>query len=193
MGNVNTNVQSAKSLQTDLLPRTSSVASLLTSRDVFTSFPCSPTSSYIIETKGHYRRDDPSFAVLLSFLLCIAALAWGLAYSPGFLSILKLMVFMVGVDFALVGLLIAALAWFLARRFLKGRRTVGIADVIAGGVGATAGLGGEELEFGYCFDVHCNAFFPVFVLLYVAQFIVMPLLIKDLWYSSSLFVLANPL
>jgi hypothetical protein len=129
-----------------------------------------------VETKGHYRRDDPSFAVLLSFFLCVAALAWGLAYARGFLSILKLMVFMVGVDFALVGLVIATSAWVLARRFLRGgRRTVGVsADVIAG-------LGAEELEFGYCFDVHCNAFFPVFVSLYVVQYVVMPLLMRDLW------------
>jgi hypothetical protein len=88
------------------------------------------------------------------------------------------MVFMVGVDFALVGLVIATSAWFLAKRFLKGKRTVGVSlDVISG-------VGGEELEFGYCFDVHCNAFFPVFVWLYVVQYLVMPLLIKDLWYFS---------
>lgn len=129
----------------------------------------------ITETKGQYRRDDPSFAVLLSFFLCVAALAWGLAYARGFLSIIKLMVFMVGVDFALVGLVIATTAWLLAKRFLKGRRTVGVrTDVLSG-------VAGEELEFGYCFDVHCNAFFPVFVWLYVVQYLVMPLLIKDLW------------
>jgi len=92
------------------------------------------------------------------------------------------MVFMVGVDFALVGLLIATTAWFLARRFLRGRRTVGVsADVIAG-------LSGEELEFGYCFDVHCNAFFPVFVWLYVVQFVFMPLLTTPLWYSPHISV-----
>ena len=88
------------------------------------------------------------------------------------------MMFMVGVDFALVGLLVATSAWLLAKKFLRGgRRTVGVSsDVISGISGA------EELEFGYCFDVHCNAFFPVFVWLYVVQYFVMPLLIKDLWY-----------
>ena len=85
------------------------------------------------------------------------------------------MVFMVGVDFALVGLVIATIAWFLAKRFLKGRggRTIAT-DVLAAS---------EEVEFGYCFDVHCNAFFPVFVFLYVIQYLVMPLLMKDLWYG----------
>ena len=81
---------------------------------------------------------------------------------------------MVGVDFALVGLLIATSAWFLAKRFLRGRRTVNVS--------LDMGVGVEELEFGYCFDVHCNAFFPVFVWLYVVQYLIMPLLIKDYWY-----------
>jgi hypothetical protein len=85
------------------------------------------------------------------------------------------MVFMVGVDFALVGLLIATTAWLLGNRFFRGRRTVGVsANVIAE-------VMGEELEFGYCFDVHCNAFFPVFVWLYVVQYLAMPLLMRDLW------------
>ena len=155
---------------------------VLTRRDVYPRPHSGDRETDRAETKGHYRRDDPSFAVLLSFFLCVAALAWGLAYARGFLSILKLMVFMVGVDFALVGLVIATTAWVLARRFLRGgRRTVGVsADVIAG-------LRAEELEFGYCFDVHCNAFFPVFVWLYVVQYVVMPLLMRDLWYTRTPF------
>jgi UNC-50 family len=85
------------------------------------------------------------------------------------------MVFMVGVDFALTGLLIATCAYFLTKRFLRGRRTVGVSSDVISGVG-------EEPEFGYCFDVHCNSFFPVFVFVYVVQFLIMPLLIRDLWY-----------
>src|SRR5271170_7185133 len=135
MGNADAHVQPPQSLQADILPRTTPQA--------ITTNPQrrNPHKPYVeigepnsVETKGHYRRDDPSFAVLLSFFLCVAALAWGLAYARGFLSIVKLMVFMVGVDFALVGLVIATSAWVLARRFLRGgRRTVGVsADVIAG-------------------------------------------------------------
>jgi UNC-50 family len=107
----------------------------------------------------------------------VAALAWGLAYARGFLSIIKLIIFMVGVDFALVGLFIATSAWFLAKRFLRGRRTVNVSLDMGAAV--------EELEFGYCFDVHCNAFFPVFVWLYVVQYLIMPLLIKDYWYLCA--------
>lgn len=37
---------------------------------------------------------------------------------------------------------------------------------------------GETLEFGYCFDVTIRAFFPVYVLLYVVQFLLLPLLAR---------------
>ena len=39
----------------------------------------------------------------------------------------------------------------------------------------------ESLEFGYCFDVSIRAFFPVWVLLYVLQFVLMPVITKDYW------------
>jgi UNC-50 family len=90
------------------------------------------------------------------------------------------MVFMVGIDFALVGLFIATSAWLVKKYLLRGRRTVGVtSDVLSG-------VMGEELEFGYCFDVHCNAFFPVFVCLYVVQYLAMPLLIRDLWFNCAI-------
>ena len=40
-----------------------------------------------------------------------------------------------------------------------------------GGVG-----GSETLEFGYSFDIHIRAFFPVYICLYVVQFLLMPVL-----------------
>jgi hypothetical protein len=41
---------------------------------------------------------------------------------------------------------------------------------------AEARTQGLSVEWPYCFDVHCDAFFPVFVLLYVAQFFLIPVL-----------------
>ena len=37
----------------------------------------------------------------------------------------------------------------------------------------------QSVEWLYSFDVHCNAFFPVFLLLYVLQFILWPLLLSE--------------
>lgn len=55
---------------------------------------------------------------------------------------------------------------------------------------ATAGTGGrddgEALEFGYCFDVAIRAFFPVWIFLYVLQFVLLPLISRDYWISLLL-------
>jgi hypothetical protein len=49
----------------------------------------------------------------------------------------------------------------------------------------TLGAEGEQLEFGYCFDVSIRAFFPVWLFLYVVQFLLMPVIAKGYWYVLS--------
>ena len=39
----------------------------------------------------------------------------------------------------------------------------------------------QTVEWAYAFDVHCNSFFPLFLMLYIAQFFLMRVLIKDIW------------
>lgn len=41
----------------------------------------------------------------------------------------------------------------------------------------------QQVEWAYAFDVHCNSFFPVFLILYVVQFFFMPLLQRSSWIS----------
>ncbi len=128
------------------------------------------------ETTNHWARDDPSFIVLFSLFLVLTSIAWGLAYSPGFLPILKLILYTIVVDFFLVGLLVASIGYVIATKLLTVRsaRSTINAALIIGGHGS--------LEWQYCFDVHCNSFLAVWLLLYVAQFILLPLLIRDNWY-----------
>ncbi|CAN6606565.1 hypothetical protein TRVA0_003S01662 [Trichomonascus vanleenenianus] len=124
---------------------------------------------YRKQTKNTWARDDPSFFILFALLLTASAVAWGLAYSPGVLSILKLILYMVVVDFFAVGILVATAGWLFANRFLKQKR---------------GSIGGEgELEWAYCFDVHCNSFLAIWVCLYVVQFVMLPLLTRANWLS----------
>lgn len=37
------------------------------------------------------------------------------------------------------------------------------------------------VEWAYVFDVHTNAFFPLFLALYLAQLFLVPILLKDNW------------
>ena len=50
------------------------------------------------------------------------------------------------------------------------------------------------LEFGYCFDVAIRAFLPVWLWLYVVQFLLMPVVARDYWLSlflgNSLYLVA---
>ncbi|GAB5586138.1 hypothetical protein Unana1_01038 [Umbelopsis nana] len=123
---------------------------------------------YHKQTKNQWARDDPAFLVLMSILLCASAVAWGLVYGHGFLGICKMMLYMVFVDFILVGSFIASACWLLSNRFLRVTASHSIE---------------QRVEWAYAFDVHCNAFFPVFLVLYVVQFFFIPILVRSSWIS----------
>jgi UNC-50 family len=107
------------------------------------------------------------------------------------------------VHFLGASLFYAALAYFLVGRFLTSSR--GAPGLLPSrrrrqqGLFApppnTAGGGGEVLEFGYCFDVGIRAFFPVYVCLYVVQFILMPLLAHhnpvSRFFANTLYLVAH--
>lgn len=133
---------------------------------------------YHKQTKNRWARDDPSFVILLSLFLTLSAIAWGVAYSPSFLSILKLILYMVFIDFFIVGIIIATIGWFLANNFFKKRNSYGDSTIGAVSEG--------DLEWAYCFDIHCNSFLIIWVLLYMVQFILLPLLTMNNWFGLFL-------
>ncbi|KAI9494868.1 UNC-50 [Zychaea mexicana] len=124
---------------------------------------------YHKQTKNQWARDDPAFLVLLASLLCVSAVAWGLVYGLGMIGILRAMLFMVFIDFLLVGSLVGTFTWFVTNRFLTHNHMAHAVD--------------QKVEWAYSFDVHCNSFFPLFLVLYVLQFFFMPLLQRSNWIS----------
>ncbi|KAI8072623.1 UNC-50-like protein [Gongronella butleri] len=124
---------------------------------------------YHKQTKNQWARDDPAFLVLFATLLCTSAVAWGLAYGLGMVGILRAVLFMICVDFLLVGALVATTCWFVSNRFLAHN--------------GMAHANPQKVEWAYAFDVHCNSFFPVFLILYVVQFFFMPLLQRSNYIS----------
>lgn len=102
------------------------------------------------------------------------------------------LIFVVG-HFLGVSLLLSIMMYFLVGRVL-GKRRQGL-------FGPPVGGGEDVLEFGYCFDVggaprlstpntltasqvSIRAFLPVWVFLYVLQFLLMPLIAQDYWVSN---------
>ncbi|KAK2856904.1 hypothetical protein Q5P01_005639 [Channa striata] len=95
---------------------------------------------YRKQTKDQWARDDPAFLVLLSIWLCVSTIGFGLVLDMGILETLKLLLWVVFVDCIGVGLLISTL---MCRNF--------------------------DVEWGYAFDVHLNAFYPLLVILHFLQ------------------------
>ncbi|KAL3436031.1 UNC-50 [Aspergillus tetrazonus] len=142
---------------------------------------------YHKQTKNTWHRPDPSFAYLLSFFLLLTALAWGLAYTPSFGSIMRLFFRFVVVHFIGSSLLVSTIGYFaIGRLFGPNGAAASITGLRIRGRrrGAAQGLftqPGEkdQLEFGYCFDVSNRAFFPLYLHLYVVQFLLLPLLTRS--------------
>ncbi|KAF8946806.1 Protein unc-50 [Haplosporangium gracile] len=126
---------------------------------------------YHKQTKNQWARDDPAFMVILSGLLGCSAIAWGLVYGHGMIGILRMILYMVFVDFVVIGVIVATVCWTIANRFLA-RASVYSTD--------------QSVEWQYAFDIHCNAFMPVIVLLYIIQMVFMKILLKDVWICTLL-------
>eukprot|EP00732_Lithocolla_globosa_P002843 Lithocolla_globosa_v1_NODE_2007_length_2211_cov_13.121521.p1 type:complete len:164 gc:universal NODE_2007_length_2211_cov_13.121521:672-181(-) len=99
------------------------------------------------------------------------AIIYGVAYSRTVLGVFKLILYMVFIDFVLVGLIIATCAWWLCNRYLRTSTVHGVE---------------QHVEWQYAFDVHCNAFLPLFLLLYVLQFFFIPIITADNFLSQFL-------
>ncbi|TPR05094.1 hypothetical protein CAN33_0033015 [Aspergillus niger] len=137
------------------------------------------------QTKNTWHRPDPSFTYLLSFFLLLTALAWGLAYAPSFGAIVRLSLLFIFVHFIGSSLLVSTVGYFTIPRLFGPDGAAASLTGFRGGRGRRRGAAqglftqpGEkdQLEFGYCFDVSNRAFFPLYLHLYVVQFLLLPLL-----------------
>lgn len=143
---------------------------------------------YHKQTKNTWHRPDPSFTYLLSFFLLLTALAWGLAYAPAFGSIVRLSLLFIFVHFIGSSLVVSTIAYFAIPRLFGPDGAAASLSGFRGSCGRRRGAAqglfvqpGEkdQLEFGYCFDVSNRAFFPLYLHLYVVQFLLLPLLTRS--------------
>jgi len=137
---------------------------------------------YRKQTKNHWARDDPAFCFLQLVMITASSLAYGFA-------------------FRIVS--ISAIFGFVAKSILIHWLGFGVVMASVGRLIANQHLMTSErstshvkqsVEWLYAFDVHCNAFVPLFVLLYGVQFFLLPLVLGtsllSLGVSNTLFALA---
>ncbi|KAG9440356.1 hypothetical protein H6P81_020521 [Aristolochia fimbriata] len=138
-------------------------------------------TKYHKQTKNQWARDDPAFVVICSLLLMVATSAFCAAYDYNLghavFTILSVVVF----HFLVIGLILATCCWFLTNSYL--REEASNSHVVE-----------QRVEWLYAFDVHCNSFFPTFVVLYVIQYFLSPLLVAHgfipILLSNLLFMVA---
>ncbi|KAL4230049.1 Protein unc-50 [Mactra antiquata] len=125
---------------------------------------------YRKNTKDQWARDDPAFLVLLSFWLLISSVGFAWVLGLHFVGFLKFILWVIFVDCIGVGILIASLFWFVSNRYML-----------------IAPPRGQDVEWGYAFDVHLNAFFPLLMILHFFQLFFLHPVINQEWFLGRLF------
>lgn len=120
-------------------------------------------TSYRKQTKNQWARDDPAFIVVLVFFLAVASIAYGVVLQLQGVAFLRILGLFIGVHFLLFGVVIATVSWFIANKYLRVQSFHGVE---------------QRMEWMYAFDIHCNSFFPLFLVLYVLHYFLLPFLIQ---------------
>ena len=69
------------------------------------------------------------------------------------------------------GVVIATIGWWLSNSFFRIHHSHSVE---------------QQVEWMYAFDIHCNAYFPMFVALYVLQYLMLPILLSDSFVATFL-------
>ncbi|EPS67574.1 hypothetical protein M569_07201, partial [Genlisea aurea] len=121
-------------------------------------------TKYHKQTKNQWARDDPAFVVIFTLLLSATTLAYCAAYDHNSGHAVFLVFSVVIFHFLAAGAIIATFCWLFTNNYLRVEAV-------------NSHVVEQRVEWLYAFDVHCNSFFPVFVLLYVIHYLVSPLLL----------------
>ncbi|KAL6514601.1 hypothetical protein OROGR_020180 [Orobanche gracilis] len=127
--------------------------------------PCSyQHTKYHKQMKNQWARDDPAFVVICSLLLSVSTFAYCAAYDHSTGHAIFVVISVLLFHFLVTGAILATCCWFFTNNYL--REEALNSHVVE-----------QRVEWLYTFDVHCNSFFPMFVLLYVVHYFLSPVLV----------------
>ncbi|KAI8393002.1 Protein GMH1 [Nakaseomyces glabratus] len=127
---------------------------------------------YQRQTKNQWARDDPSFFILEILLISISSVFWSLFYyNHSLWKCLQSIFNLIFVHFFLFGFATATFFWITLNqpRF------------------KFKSASSSNIEWAYCFDVHCNAFLVILVALYYLRFLLLPLKFLGVLVPNTLF------
>jgi hypothetical protein len=109
------------------------------------------TSYYRKQTKNHWARDDPAFVALQLIFLVIASVAYSVSFRAPVSESIAFTLYSILFNYVGCGCILASVGREIANRHLTDHKSSSHVR--------------QSVEWLYAFDIHCNAFFPVFVLL----------------------------
>ncbi|XP_076264628.1 unc50 RNA binding protein [Rhynchophorus ferrugineus] len=98
--------------------------------------------------KSQYARDDPAFLILFAGALTFTSIGFAIMLGYSFIQFLKFLMVEIFLDCIGIGVVIATLLWYVTNKFLKPKNIP------------------QDVEWGFAFDIHLNAFFPPLILLH---------------------------
>ncbi|KAJ1408055.1 UNC-50 [Ochromonadaceae sp. CCMP2298] len=138
--------------------------------EIYTSF------YYRKQTKNQWARDDPAFIVIQAMFVAISSLAFAVAFRhPSFWGYLWSTLYSLLFDWLLVGFIVTSTCTHVANKYMRQNHAHSVE---------------QEVEWLYAFDVHANAFFCSFIITYVVQYFLLPILLSRSVFSC---VLSNAL
>ncbi|KAL9183920.1 hypothetical protein ACHAXT_004776 [Thalassiosira profunda] len=137
---------------------------------------------YRKQTKNHWARDDPGFCFLQVVMILASSIAYGFAFRiASFSAIIGFVTKSILIHWLGFGVVMASVGRLIANQHLMTTAT-------------SSSHVKQNVEWLYAFDVHCNAFVPLFVLLYGVQFFLLPIVLGtsllSLGVSNTLFAVA---
>lgn len=146
-------------------------------------------SFYRKQTKGHYARDDPAFVTLQISFLVLISVAYSIAFINyrGFWSTFFFFLFhSIVINYILVGFILATVGQMIANQYLIQNSDN---DTSGGGNnenGYNYVMKRDTIEWMFAFDIHCNAFFPFFIIVYVIQYFILPIVLDQSFFAFFL-------
>ena len=130
-------------------------------------------------------------------LFAVSAIAWAVVYSYSIFDTIKLAVLMILRDYFLSGIIIASILWWesiCSWRTICDCQTRFLSNQLLLSPPSHSTPADSRVEWAYAFDVHTNAFFPLYLTLYLAQLFLVPIFMKDnwvcLWVGNTLYLAA---
>lgn len=122
------------------------------------------TSYYRKQTKNHWARDDPAFSVLQVIFLLMSSISHCVAFRTNsfFSTFARFSLHCVLIHWLGFGVVVASIGRTLANDHLTVHQTNHVK---------------QSVEWLYAFDIHCNAFFPLFIILHTLQFFLLPIVL----------------